>query len=164
MKYLNDDIRRQDRCMDEERSRELLMECEHAVLSLVDSDGMPYGIPVNYVFERPGHLYVHCAPEGRKLQCIAHNPQVSMCFVGYTHVLASQFTTEYESVVLTGTARVGLSEEEKKHALTLLVEKYSPDFRREGGTAIRRSLHRTEVIRIDIETFSGKHKRKFLKR
>ena len=57
-----------------------------------------------------------------------------------------------------------LSEEEKKHALTLLVEKYSPDFRREGGTAIRRSLHRTEVIRIDIETFSGKHKRKFLKR
>ncbi|MBR5084313.1 MAG: pyridoxamine 5'-phosphate oxidase family protein [Prevotella sp.] len=158
MKFCNEDIRRQDRCMDEERSRELLMECEYAVLSLVDSEGMPYGVPVNFVFERPGHLYIHSAPEGRKLQCLAQHPHVSMCMVGYTHVLASQFTTEYESVLLTGIARTALSEEEKKHALSLLVEKYSPDFRREGSTAIRRSLHRTEVIRIDIETFSGKHK------
>lgn len=160
MKYHTDDIRRQDRCMDEERSRELFMECEYGVLSLVDSEGMPYGIPVNFVFERPGHLYIHCAPEGRKLQCLAHTPHVSLCMVGYTHVLASQFTTEYESVIVTGTARIGLSEEEKRHALMLLVEKYSPDFRREGATAIRRSLHRTKVIRIDIETFSGKHKLK----
>lgn len=160
MEYITEDIRRQDRCMDEESSRRLLEECEHAVLSMVDSDGMPYGIPVNFVFERPGHLYIHCAHEGRKLKCLAHHPQISMCMVGYTHVLASQFTTEYESVVLTGTARTALSEEEKKHALMLLVDKYSPDFRREGGTAIRRSIHRTEVIRIDIEKFSGKHKRK----
>ena len=158
MKFCNEDIRRQDRCMDEERSRQLLMECEYAVLSLVDDNSMAYGIPVNYVFERPGHLYIHCAPEGRKLQCIAHNPHVSMCMVGYTHVLASQFTTEYESVVLTGIAHTALSEEEKKHALMLLVEKYSPDFRREGGASIRRSMHRTEIIRIDIEKFSGKHK------
>lgn len=160
MKFCTEDIRRQDRCMDEDRSRQLLLECEHAVLSMVDSDGMPYGIPVNFVFERPGHLYIHCAPEGRKLQCLAYHPQVSMCMVGYTHVIASQFTTEYESVVLTGIARTSLSEEEKKHALMLLVEKYSPDFRREGGAAIRRSLHRTEVIRIDIENFSGKRKKK----
>ena len=162
MDYCIEDIRRQDRCMDEERSRQLLLECEYTILSMVDNDGMPYGIPVNFVFERPGHLYIHCAPEGRKLQCLAHHPQVSMCMVGYTHVLASQFTSEYESVVLTGTARTTLSEEEKKHALMLLVEKYSPDFRREGGTAIRRSMHRTEVIRIDIKTFSGKRKRKRL--
>jgi hypothetical protein len=160
MKFHNENIRRQDRCLDEERSRELLMESEYAVLSLVDSEGMPYGVPVNYVFERPSHLYIHCAPEGRKLHCLIQHPHVSMCMVGYTHVLASQFTTEYESIVLTGIARTGLSEEEKKHALMLLVEKYSPDFRREGGTAIRRSLHRTEVIRIDIESFSGKTKRK----
>ncbi len=158
MNFHNEDIRRQDRCMDEERSRALLAESEHAVLSLTDTDGMPYGIPVNFVFERPGHVYIHCAPEGRKLRCIAHNPHVSMCLVGHTHVIASQFTTEYESVVLSGVARIGLSDDEKRHALMLLVEKYSPDFRLGGSAAIRRSMHRTEVIRIDIESFSGKHK------
>ena len=43
--------------MDEESSRQLLEDCEHAVLSMVDSDGMPYGIPVNFVFERD------CSPQ-----------------------------------------------------------------------------------------------------
>ena len=156
-------MRRQDRRMDEERAMELLRDSEHAVLSLVDAEGNPYGIPVNYVFERPSHLYIHCAPEGRKLRCIAHNAAVSLCMVGYTHVIPSQFTTEFESVIVTGTARVGLTDEEKMHALMLIIDKYSPDFRREGAKAVRRSFLRTEIIRIDISRFSGKQKRKRLK-
>ena len=54
--------------MDESRARQLLAETEYAVVSMTDTEGLPYGIPVNMVFESPDHAYIHCAPEGKKLR------------------------------------------------------------------------------------------------
>lgn len=77
------------------------------VLSLVDGDGA-YGIPVNYVWDGDDSLYVHCAPDGRKLRCIDRRDRVSFCVVGATEVCPAQFTTAYESIVLDCRARRGL--------------------------------------------------------
>ena len=67
MPYDNSAVRRQDRLLDEARARELLAGGRFGVLSLVDGDGA-YGIPVNYVWDGDDSLYVHCAPDGRKLR------------------------------------------------------------------------------------------------
>ena len=62
MKYVNDTVRRQDRLMDEERAIELLRESEYGVLSMVDTDGSAYGVPLNYVWDGGQSIYIHCAP------------------------------------------------------------------------------------------------------
>ena len=158
MEYANNDVRRRDRLLSEERAVELLSTAEYGVLSLVDEGEMPYGIPVNFVWDGNKSLYIHCAPVGRKLRIIERNPNVSFCIVGRVNLLPMQFTTEYESVVLRGTAHIGLTDEEKMHALMLLVDKMSPEYRELGEKYSQKSFHRVNIIRIDVEEFSGKRK------
>jgi nitroimidazol reductase NimA-like FMN-containing flavoprotein (pyridoxamine 5'-phosphate oxidase superfamily) len=159
MEYRNEDIRRQDRLLPGERATELLRESEFGVLSMVSAEGEAYGVPVNYVWDGRESLYIHCAPEGRKLRAIRHHAQVSFCIVGRVHLLPGRFTTEYESIVLNGTAHLDLSDEEKHHALTLLLLKLSPNDTVIGEKYAEKSFHRVEIIRIDIAQWSGKAKK-----
>ncbi len=43
-------------------------------------------------------------------------------------------------------------------ALHLLIDKLSPEFKELGDTYAHKSFNRVEIIRIDIESFSGKAK------
>lgn len=159
MVYNNSNVRRQDRLLSEERAIELLRAAEYGTLSMIDENGLPYGIPVNYVWDEKDSLYIHCAPEGRKLRVIAAHPEVTFSIVGNVNLQPSKFTTEYESIVLKGKARVGLSAEERMQALVLLVEKLSPDDVEIGKKYAEKSFYRTEIIRIDVTEFSGKTKK-----
>lgn len=88
MEYTNEAVRRQDRLLDNERAYALLKEGEYGVLSMTDEAGKAaYGIPINYVWDGKDAIYLHCAPQGRKLRCIAAHPEVSFCVVGATHVV-----------------------------------------------------------------------------
>lgn len=158
MKYDNSGVRRQDRLLDEERARELLRVAEWGVLSMSDGDNGPYGLPLNYVWDGGNLLYIHCAPDGRKLRCLDHDPRVSFCIVGRVNLLPSKFTTEYESIVLRGTAVRQLDEQERLHALELLLSKLSPDDKDVGMKYVAASFNRVEILRLDISTWSGKRK------
>lgn len=158
MKYDNSGIRRQDRLLDEPRARALLAEGEYGVLSMVAPEGQPYAIPVSFVWDGDSTLYMHCAPEGRKLECLKACPDVSFCVVGGTQVLPRQFTTLYESVVVQGRASIGLEPEERLEALRMIVRKYAPEFAEVGEKYMKASFPRTEVIRLDMVSASGKAK------
>ena len=158
MKYVNDTVRRQDRLMDEGRALELLRTSEYGVLSMV-SKGGGYGIPVNYVWDGRQSIYIHCAPEGRKLRALAENARVSFCLVGRVNLLPGKFTTEYESALFFGEAHTRLDDEEKMAALHLLIDKLSANFRDTGDKYARKSFHRVEIIRVDFAEFSGKRKK-----
>ena len=134
MKYVNDTVRRRDRLLDEQRACELLATSEYGVLSMT-------------------------APEGKKLRAIERHPAVSFCIVGRVNLLPDRFTTEYESVVFTGSARANLAPEERMHALELLVDKLSPDFKELGRKYSEKSFHRVQIIRIDFTEYSGKRKK-----
>lgn len=159
MKYVNETVRRQDRLLDEASACQLLREGEYGVLSLIDEAGGAYGVPLNYVWDGGKYLYVHCAPAGRKLRCMAYCPDVSFCVVGRTRVASSRFTTAYESIVLHCLAEIGLTPEEKKQALDLLLDKYSPNDKEIGRKYAEKSFHRTEIIRLTVKEYSGKCKR-----
>ena len=147
MKYVNNRVRRQDRLMDEQRALELLRDGEYGVLSMV-ADDAGYGIPVNFVWDGDHSVYIHCAPEGRKLQAIEKNPKVSLCIIGNVNLLPRNFTTEYESAIFFGEARIHLSD-----------DKLSADFKEIGDKYAHKSFHRVEIIRIDFNEFSGKRKK-----
>ncbi len=132
---------------------------EYGVLSLIDTEGRPYGIPVNYVWDGQDRIYLHCAPEGKKLNAIRRQAEASFCVVGCTHVVSHKFTTGYESIVMKCRAQIGLSVDERRHALRLLLEKYSPHDLEVGLKYAEKSFHRTEIIRLDIREYSGKQKK-----
>jgi nitroimidazol reductase NimA-like FMN-containing flavoprotein (pyridoxamine 5'-phosphate oxidase superfamily) len=156
MRYCNDSVRRQDRLLEEARAVEILREGEYGFLSMATDEG-GYGVPINYAV-CGNIIYFHCAPEGRKMQAVMKNPSVSFCVVGHKRIVAEEFTTEYESVIASGVARVVESDEERRQALRLIVEKYSPEHLEQGLQAIERSVHRTAVVAIEVERLTGKTK------
>lgn len=155
----NSGVRRQDRLLSAERSLELLRDCAYGVLSLIEPDGRPYGIPVSYAWDGATAIYIHCAPEGEKLRCIEASAEASFCVVGHTRVIPEKFTTAYESVLLRCHACTQLSDDERFHALMLIVEKYAPHLQEIGEKYARGSFHRTAIIRLDIKSISGKAKK-----
>lgn len=160
MRYNNDEVRRQDRLLAEEEARLLLREGEHGVLSMVNETGDgAYGIPVNFAWNGEDTIYLHCAPAGRKLKCLERCQRVSFCVVGKTRVIPNRFTTEYASVVARCRAEIGLPPEERMEALKLILAKYSPNDQEIGLKYAEKSFHRTEIIRLTVEEFSGKCKR-----
>ena len=158
MEYTNKDVRRQDRLMDEDKANELLKNSEYGVLSMQAEDGGGYGVPVNYVWDGKDSIYIHCAIDGEKLRCIKNNNKVSFCVIGHTHLIPSKFTTEYESIILKGTAHIDLDDEEKTKALMLIVKTFSPDFLKLGAKYSEKSFQRVNLIRVDFTQWSGKCK------
>ena len=147
-------LRRKDKQITDEEARELLTTAEYGVLSTVSPEGMPYGVPLNYVYLDDA-IYFHCARTGHKLDNLKDNPDVSFCVVGDTEVLPSEFSTNYESVIVFGRA----SEVEGAEwyvGLMGLLKKYSPDFLEEGKQYIEKLKNATTVIKIDVQHISGK--------
>lgn len=157
MRYDCAETRRQDRLLAQARAFELLRDGEYGVLSMSTEQG-GYGVPINYVLCED-IIYLHCAKQGRKLRALSYNDVVSFCVVGHKRVCPEEFTTEYESVIAFGRARVVERDDERREALRAIVEKYAPAHLEQGLLAIERSLHNTAVIALKVEYFSGKCKR-----
>lgn len=156
MRFDNSQVRRQDRLLGEAEALELLRMGEYGVLSMHSPEGA-YGVPVNYVLDGDV-IYVHCAPEGRKLRSVEYDPKVSFCVVGNVSLKPEEFTTHYSSVIVHGRASMVVDEQEKRCALRRLIEKYSPQYVESGNAAILRSAHRTAIIAIKVESISAKCK------
>ena len=150
-------VRRTDRAISTSDAVDLLASANYGVLSTVGEDGCPYAIPLSFVFQ-DRVIYLHCAKEGRKLDNLRGNPAVSFCVVGHAKVLPGEFATEYESAIASGTASL-ISGDEKEQALIQFLEKYSPDFMKQGLKFIAGSINKVEIIRIDVNEISGKAKR-----
>lgn len=148
------EMRRKDKEIGVDEAIELLAGCEYGVLSTVDADGQPYGVPVNYAY-KDNCIYFHCALEGRKIDNLDANPRVSFCAVGDTEVLPSEFSTNYVSVVASGVASE-IKDAERYSALVLILEKFSPDYMEEGRKYIEKLDKVTKVIKIEIQHISGK--------
>lgn len=157
--YDNGAVRRQDRLLPAAEAEALLRGGEYGFLAMQAEEGGGYGVPVSYVWDGAARIYLHCAPEGRKLRALERHPEVTFCVVGATKVVGSKFTTAYESLIARCRAVVGPDEEERREALELLLRKYSPEDVELGRTYAARSFHRTQIIRLEILALSGKCKR-----
>lgn len=150
-------LRRKDRKASAEEVHEILSRGEYGILSTVDKDGQPYGVPISYVYRNEA-IYIHSALKGHKLDNINANPKVSFSVVGKVQLLAQQFTTNYESVIAFGTA-TEIWGDEKIDALFGLIEKYSPEFQEAGKEYIQNDNKITQVIKISLDHISGKARR-----
>ena len=154
-------MRRKDRQQDREFSLALIDRCTHGVLALSTGEEAPYCLPLSLV--RVGDcLYFHCAREGRKVRLLREDPRVCVTFVGEdapTFEAPANYTTLFQSAIVTGTASEVLDREEKIAALRALCQKLTPGFMEHFDRAVEQSLEVTAVWRIEMDEISGKAKK-----
>lgn len=155
-------MRLANRQLPHEQAVEILKNASYGVLSMVDETGAPYGVPINYYYEpQDNALYFHCALKGRKLDCIKANPRVSFAVVGAETLVPEQFTTYYESVILSGTASLIEGAEEKKQHITRLCEVLTPGPTDLRDAEIEKSLPALHILKLQIEEITGKKNPQF---
>ncbi len=144
---------RRERLLPDSEARAILKKGEYGVMSVIAPDGIPYGVPLNYYYDdAEDALFFHCATRGHKLDSICHNSRVSFTVVTRAEIDAPNLTTLYESAVATGLASFVPTDEEKKLRLQGLCRALTPSVSADTCS----SLPHTAVVRISIETVTGK--------
>ena len=163
-KSLNE-IRRKDRAKDEEWIKEYLNKASFASIATIHEE-QPFINNNIFVYdEEENCIYFHTAKEGRTRYNIDMNTKVcfSVCEMGrlLPADVALEFSVEYKSVVVFGSAEVIEDEEKAKSALQKLMYKYFPNHipGKDYREIIPEELKRTSVYKIDIESLSGKEKK-----
>ncbi len=147
-------MRRFKQLISEEATKNILSSSTHGVLSLVDADGEPYGVPISYAYDGGRHIYFHGAGEGHKIDCIEADHRCSFCVVGQDRIIAEEFTSYFRSVIVKGSIHIATSPDEIMKGLLLLCEKYSPGIAPDAEIA--KCLGQVSVLRLDIESMTGK--------
>jgi len=150
-------MRRKDREMSREAALAVVDKCAYSVMSTVNPDGTPYGIPLSLAREGQW-LYFHCAHEGHKVDNLRRQNRVSISCVGELREAPGEFSIGYESAVINGVASEVTAREEKIHALKIISKRYTPANMDNFDNAIEKSLERTGVWKVHIEEISGKGK------
>ena len=152
-------MRRHDRRLSDEATRDLLRQGTWGVLSLAGEQA--YGVPVNYVLDDTGgapwpDIFFHCALEGKKLEYIRKNPSVCLCVVTRAEVLREEFSTEYASVMVMARAEFVRDEQELLRILRLFGRHFTPFSLEEIDAYIAKYAARTCLVRLCPLEVSGK--------
>lgn len=153
---MNKTMRRSALAMTEEETISLIQSCRFAVLSLMDPDGLPYGVPLDYIY-KDNTLYFHGAKEGRKTDAMKVNPKGCAVILGETTVIPDKFGRKYTSAIIEGPIELIDDPERKREVMTWVVETNSPDYLEKGNVIIERMLDRVLIYKMHMETVSGKH-------
>lgn len=123
-------------------------------IALCDND-KPYIVPVNFGY-RDGCLYIHSAKEGKKIDILKKNNNISFEIDTDVEFVRAEepcdCTMKYLSVIGSGKAYIVKDLEEKRKALNILVEHYlgsSHEFSYD-------QLDMVTIIKVEIESMTGK--------
>lgn len=133
---------------------EVFDKAPYVTVSMTRPDGTPYGLPLNLVRKDTTTFYFHCAAEGEKIDCLMHNPVVSLSAVSRCSPRyedgKNNFTEYYNSAIAVGKAEFVTDNAEKTLALRLLCERFLPHHMDHFDQAVARSLDITTIIKISL--------------
>lgn len=146
--------------LSEEQVTEILVKAPVGSLATITENGYPYIVPVHFIYHE-GKIYIHGLAKGQKISNILANEKV--CFEIYDmkglilDEAPCDVNTEYESVVILGTAAIVKDINLKESVMNKIVEKYTPHL---SGTELPDNMVRsTGVIEISIKELTGKYYR-----
>lgn len=159
-------IRRQDRAVtDEAWIRAFLHRAAVGTLATVFEE-RPFLNTNLFAYDEAAHaIYMHTARTGRTPTNIQAGGPICFTSSEMGRLLpakeALEFSVEYASVVVFGTAVLIDDPAEAEHGLQLLLDKYAPHLKpgQDYRPIMPDELKRTAVFRINIEQWSGKQKK-----
>lgn len=147
-----------ERELDRAEADKILEAGEYCVVSTVDADGTPYGVPMSYVM-MDGRMFFHTGKRtGHKIDDFERDPRVSVAVATEVEPCYEEtfFTTRFASVVAQG--RISRVEDSLilRKVLVALCMKYLPQFKDEIGGAIEREFDTTEIWVVDFDEVRAK--------
>lgn len=126
-------------------------------------DGQPFLTPSTFLFDEENHQIIfHSNIAGRIRSNIENNPRVCLEVSELGKMLPSnvalEFSLQYRSVVVFGTARLVSDPQEARRVMYNLIKKYFPLMTpgKEFREITDKELRATSIYAIQIEEWSGK--------
>jgi nitroimidazol reductase NimA-like FMN-containing flavoprotein (pyridoxamine 5'-phosphate oxidase superfamily) len=122
------------------------------------AENQPYLVTISHAFDVARNcFYFHCSPVGRKMDLIQANPQVYGQVLEDRGYLAGQCDHAYRTVQFQGVAELVADQDERLHALRLLIERLelAPDPVK-ARLLKPESLGGLAVVRVTVTGWSGK--------
>ncbi len=150
-------MRRSDREITSAEGREaVLAKGTVAHLALMDTDGGPYIVPLDYGWDGK-HIYMHCANKGKKLDCIDADNRAALNIVSYAAMSdlaeankACDLGTWYESATVFGRIHRVTDPAERAHGFAAILKQHG------AGHLPFTDMPATVVLRVDIERLTAK--------
>jgi hypothetical protein len=148
-------MRRKDREITDRADIEAVLAGSTVCRIALADGGEPYIIPLSFGYE-DGAVYIHSAPEGKKIAMLEKNPrccfEVDICDQVIRGDRPCSWGMRYRSVIGYGRADILNDAEEKRHGLTCIMQHYGGGTRAFSDT----DIESVTVIRITIESMTGK--------
>ena len=158
-------IRRNERGKDAAWIKAFLGRSEFGTLATVQDD-QPFLVTRNFAYDEAIHaIYMHGAQKGRTHESARSTPRVCFSASEVGRLLpakrAMNLGTEFGGVVAFGRLHLVDDCDEARRGLQLLCSKYFPHLKPDVDyeTTTEADLKVTAVLRIDIESWSGKEKK-----
>lgn len=109
---------------------ETIAQCEICFASVVDENGLPYAVPMNFGYHE-GVFYLHSAPEGRVIRALEANNHICLTFnmgqeLAFQHPrVACSYRMKAKSIVAEGKVTFVEDMKEKRLALDYIMAQYS---------------------------------------
>ncbi|RYA22565.1 nimA protein [Malaciobacter halophilus] len=144
----------------QEQIDNLLYRVEIGRLGTYSQDGYPYVLPMHFV-HFDNKIYMHGLPKGKKIDNIKFNSNVcfeidemlSLLYKGVED--PCDVNTEFNSIILRGSASLVSNLNEKYRALSKIVEKFTPHLK--DKELPEKMVKGTAVIKIDILDYVGRY-------
>lgn len=166
--YLNQPpnaVRRADRTVEDEAWIKTMLHTAAVGTTATIHDGQPFVNTNLFVYiEADNAVYTHTARVGRTRANIEAAPQVCFSIMEMGRLLpapeALEFSVEYAGVTIFGTASIVEDEAQAIDVLQVMLDKYAPHLAAGENyrPPVSEEIKRTTVIRIDIDSWSGKKK------
>jgi nitroimidazol reductase NimA-like FMN-containing flavoprotein (pyridoxamine 5'-phosphate oxidase superfamily) len=135
--------------------KEILASAVICRIAMLDGD-RPYMLPFNFGYKE-GCIYIHSAPEGRKIDLLNQNNQVCFEMEDTARIIKGEkacgWTTLYRSVVGYGTVEIVTDAEGKQQGLGIIMAQHgAPDL--VGFDP--KNLERMVILKLTITSITGK--------
>ncbi len=142
---------------DKEEMAAVISRCKVCHLAMVDENGKPYLVPMNFGYEQ-GYIYLHGAQQGRKMDILSKNPAVAVNFTTdhelqyQSEHVACSYSMKYRSVTVEGDIEFIEDRDQKIRALDIIMAQYSNREFKYNDPALRE----VSTYRVIIKEMTGR--------
>lgn len=137
-------------------TKEVLKKAPRGVLALHGDDGYPYGLPLNYVYDKENQaLYFHGTKTGYKIDCIDKDPKACFTAILEEGVSEDGWSTNVSSVIAYGLVEEIEDLDFARNAMIKLAGKYYPN-KELIDENMEASFKNTKMLAFHITYMTGK--------
>jgi len=149
-------LRKTEKAMPDHADHLAVVRSQKFLTMAMAHDNEPYLVTMNYAFSEPENcFYVHCAPEGKKMDFLHRNPRFWGQVVQDCGYAAGDCSHNYKSLMFEGQVEFLESEAEQRRALELMIDQLEPEPQK-VKRMLAGKLEGVAVLRLRVQSMTGK--------